>query len=260
MDYISLVRYLRESCLVDEPVTGEDSEFIALTDEQLEGILFVASHKAKIDLNSLDEGDIYLLMLVAKKEVYYRLAVKSAPLYNIEGSSGKLERSSRFTHYNELIQRVEEEYRAYIEELETNRDVSNNSSYNSAYTEGQVFLNSRYFTSRNYKHATTPKVKLKVDNIYKDKLEVSWKLKQVNRFAKFELYISEIEPIIDEYNNKSISPKAIKVAIVNDIHINKYRILNLAPSTTYHIAIVVREENGLIGYDELQSVTLEEVI
>lgn len=255
MNITDLIIYLRESCFVDDSSISNDPEFIALEDSQVESILRLCCYKAKININDLEEGNLYLLMLLARKEIYYRLATKSAPLFNIESESGKLERANRFDHYYKLIQALEEEYTAYIEQMETDRDVSNTDSYGTAYTKGEVFLSSRYHTMRNYSHANKPKVQLKMDNVYDDHLEVSWKLKSINRFFNYELYISEVGNVIDKYDKDAISSKAIKVLTSSDIHKNCHRITGLKPETIYHVCIVANEPNGLKGYDELQVVT-----
>lgn len=260
MNIENLVQYLKESCFIDSPEITQDSEFLALDDKQLEGIIYVASYKAKVDLNDLENSNLYLLMLIAKKELFYRLATKSAPLFNLSGDGGSLSRSDRFNHYSELIKLVEEEYRTYLEELELNRDTSNNTSYGNEFTNGEVFLASRYHSLRNYTHSTKPVIKLKIDNLYTDKVEISWKLKKVNRFNKYILYINNTNNIIDIYNNNEIMEGSERIFSSMDIHKDKFRVSNLEPGKIYHLAIIVQEQNGLIGFDELQFVTKEEVI
>ena len=46
----------------------------------------------------------------------------------------------------------------------------------------------------------------------------------------------------------------------NDIHRNKLRLNDLKPNTLYHLAVIVQEQNGLKGYDEVNFVTKEEVV
>lgn len=255
MNLENLVAYLKESCFVDNPEITLDSEFLALDDKQLEGILYVASFKAKINLNDLSEANLYLLMLIAKKELFYRLATKSAPLYNISSDGGVLARRDRFSHYSQLIQLVEEEYKTYLEELSLDTDTSNTDSYGNDYTHGEIFIASRYHSIRNYTHAKNPVIKLNVDNVYSDKVEISWKLKRINKFSNYILYINNTNNIIDIYNNNEIMEGSEKILSVRDIHKNKFRIENLEPGKIYHLAIVVQEQNGLKGFDEVQFVT-----
>lgn len=253
-----LVQYIKDSCLVDDPNIVEDSEFIALTDEQIQSILLISASKCRAKISNLKDEDLYKVVLVSKKEIYHRLALKSAPLYTIEGDAGSLNRSDRFEHYYDLIAIVEEEYANYIKELEANRDVSNTDNYGQNYTSGEVFLSSRYFSKRNISHANKPQVTLKQDKVYKDHVEVSWDIQRINQFKKLELYINK-ERVIDPYDlNNLITPTSTKLLESQDIHKNMIRIEKLEPLTTYYIAVVITEPNNLQGYSEIEITTLGE--
>ena len=77
----TLVKYLRDSVLVQDPSTAEDPVWLQMSDSDLAIVLEVAKYRDFPNqvLSSLANGVVYPLMLVAKKELYYRLAVKSAP-------------------------------------------------------------------------------------------------------------------------------------------------------------------------------------
>lgn len=249
---MDLVAFLRESCLIDDPELVVDTNYLALTDEQLQAILLFANSrvsKGKYTLDSVPESYIYPVMLLSKKEIYHRLASKYAPDYTIEGESGTLNISDRYRHFIELAKQMEEEYKNYLEDMESNRDVSNTDSY-SDLARGEVFISSRYLTARNFRFSSEPKIGVKVDMVYKDKVELSWNLKSINRFDCYKIYFSEEEPIIDVYNNNQISPKAKLIKHELNIHNNRTRITGLKPLTTYYVTIVVLEQNGLLGFDE----------
>lgn len=252
----SLIQYVKDSCMVTDPNILKDDDFIALTDKQIEDIISVAS--SRIDADPYEEANLYKVTLLAKKEIYHRLAISNAPLYDIEGDgSGSLKRSNRFKHYYELIKIVENEYTNLLEELETNTDTSNTSGYGNGYSKGEVFLSSRYNSTRNYNHATKPVIILNTDLVEVDYVDISWRLKSINRFLAYKLYISN-KPIIDIYED-TISSEAQQVLFTYDIHKDKCRIRKLTPNTLYHLAIIVEEQNGLIGVDEIQFVTKEVV-
>lgn len=64
----------------------------------------------------LPEDAVYPIVLLAKKELYYTLAVKEAPLYDIGADNNNyLKRSQRFDHYMKLIAQVDSEYDDWIE-------------------------------------------------------------------------------------------------------------------------------------------------
>ena len=249
---MDLIELLRDSCLVDDPELVEDTNYLALTDEQLQEVLLLANSrvsKGKYTLDSIPESHIYPVMLLSKKEIYHRLASKYAPDYTIQGNAGTLNISDRFRHFMELAKQMEEEYKNYLEDMELNRDVSNTDSY-SDLARGEVFISSRYLSARNYRYSVEPKIGVKIDCVYTDKVELSWKIKSINRFNSYKIYFSEGEPIIDVYDNNKISPKARLIKHELNIHNNRTRITGLKPNTTYYVAIIVIEQNGLIGFEE----------
>ena len=114
----TLVKYLRDSVLVQDPSTAEDPIWLQMSDDDLAIVLEVAKHRDFPNqvLSSLANGVVYPLMLVAKKELYYRLAVKTAPNYDIRGDeAGELKRSQRFEHFMSLIKQTEAELQNYME-------------------------------------------------------------------------------------------------------------------------------------------------
>lgn len=242
-----LVAFLRQSVMVQDPeVAVVDEDFLQMKEEDLVLLLQIALSKVapEENLSTLSQENIYPTILVAKKELYHRLAVKSAPKYDLTSSSGaELHRDDIFNHYYKLIDDIEKEYNRY---MSTGRPV----------IAGQVLLDSKYFTMRNYNLATNPVVTLSIDNVYNNSVEVSWIINKINKFAKFEVYVSE-KAIIDVYKNNAISKEATKVNVFNDIHTHCTRVENLKPNTEYHVAVIIYERNGLTGYSELTFTTLE---
>lgn len=241
-----IIQFLRQSVMVQDPeVASVDEDFLSMTDEDFISLLTISLAKvdAEDDIFSLSNDNLYPLILVSKKELYHRLAVKNAPMYSLTSSTGvALSRNEVFDHYYSLIEEVESEYTTYL-------------STGTKVQVADVLLSSRYFTHRNYNLASKPKISLSLDNIYEDKLELSWSLNKINKFAKYDLYIGT-EPIIDIYDRNSINTKAKKVEEIKDIHRTHYRISNLTPDTTYYVLIIAEERNGLQGYSELKFTTL----
>lgn len=246
MDKVKLITYLRQNCIVQNVTTGNDPAFLALTDEQLELVLDIALSKESPS-NTLDDvpNDItYPLVLVAKKELYYQLASKSAPLYPMSADNNSLKKNIRFEHYVSLIKQAESEYVTFKTLL-------------TPVTTGEVFLNTRYFSRRNYEHQKPPSISLVLDNVYKNKVEISWVCSNITRFYNYLLYKSE-ETILDLYSQDSLKvlSGADKVANLSDIHSTRHRIENLKESTLYHVAVIVQEANGLKGFAEISFTTL----
>ena len=243
-----IIKFLRQSILVQDPdVVAVDEDFLSLTEEDFITLLQVCLSKvdSNDDIFNLSQENLYPLILVSKKELYHRLANKTATKYSLTSATGvQLKRAEIFDHYYKLIEEVEKEYKTYL-------------STGVSVKQGEILLSSRYFSQRNYSLASKPQIQLALDNIYKNKLEISWKLVKMNKFAKYELYIGE-SPIIDKYNRNAISKEAKKVETIRDIHRTCFRIEGLKADTEYYVLVLAEERNGLQGYAELKFTTLGE--
>lgn len=260
MDLNSLISYIRQSCMIDDPSLVEDSNYLVLEDKDIEIIINIADSRLSAYKSLLNEGNdlVYPLVLQAKKEIYSRLAVKYANDIDLKGEVGTLYKEQKFKHYTSLINQLEREWSSYIKELEANKDVSNTSLFSNL-AQGEIFLSGKYFSPRNIQYATKPSVLLNVDNIYNTYAEISWKLKRINRFSMYNIYINNNTNIIDIYNNTN-KVNGKKIFSTTNIHTDKFRVMNLTPNTIYHLAIVVQEQNGLWSYDEITFVTKGEEV
>lgn len=242
-----IIKFLRQSVMVQDPdVAVVDEDFLLM--EEADFIPLLTISLAKVDPNddilNLSSNNLYPLILVAKKELFHRLAMKSARSYSLTSATGvQLKRAEVFDHYYKLIEEVEKEYKTY---LSTGVQV----------TQGNVLLDTRYFSARNYSFAKKPTISLAIDTIHSNNVEVSWRLTRINKFAKYYLYISK-HPIVDKYKNNEISPSAKLEGTLTNVHNNCARVIELEPNTQYYVAIVVEERNGLQGYSELKFTTLE---
>lgn len=243
-----IIKFLRQSMLVQDPdVVAVDEDFLSMTDEDFIPTLQICLSRVdpKDDLFSLSQENLYPLILITKKELYHRLALKSASSYTIKSSTGaELTKSDIFEHYYKLIEEVEQEYKNY---LATGVPVQ----------VGEILLSSRYFSQRNFNLAKAPKVRVTLDTIYEDKIEFSWKLTQINKFARYEVYIST-SPIVDKYKHGNpISSNAKKVCELKNIHTTCLRIEDLPQDTTHYLVVLVEERNGLKGFEEIKFTTLQ---
>lgn len=250
MELTSLIEYLRNSCFTDDPDIGSDSEYVSLTDKQLEDILRVSSSRLNTRVDALTENSLYPLLLLSKKEIYHRLAVKEAPLYDLESDTGKLKRGSRFDHYYKLIMQINIEFQEWVRNEEANRDISNTEMGNE-HSHGDVFLMSRYHSSRNYKHMNRPKVHITHSVVKGNLLELKWKIQSIVRFHDTRIFLCENEEVIDVFDDYSINPKAKELHRFIDIKRDAIRITELKQGVVYYLAVVVREQNSLVGYEEM---------
>jgi hypothetical protein len=252
MELQTIIDLIRQSCFIDDPKITEDSQYLALEDKDIEIIVRLAQSRVS---SYKTEDPLYPIVLHSKREIYSRLAVKYANDIDLKGNAGTLYKEQKFNHYKSLVEQLETEWDNFLKQEEANTDVSNTDLY-SGLAQGEVFLKNNYFSLRNVEYANKPLIGLVVDNVYDTYVEMTWQLKRINRFSKYLVYLSE-KPIIDPYTNEI---RGNLMFTTNDIHRNKLRLNDLKPNTLYHLAVIVQEQNGLKGYDEVNFVTKEEVV
>ena len=250
----TLVKYLRDSVLVQDPSTAEDPIWLQMSDDDLAIVLEVAKHRDFPNqvLSSLANGVVYPLMLVAKKELYYRLAVKSAPKYDLKGEeAGELKRSQRFEHFMSLIKQTEAELQNYMENGYFGEDgigdlEDGTASRNKVYVR-EALITSRYYTRRNYGLLKAPSVGVFVDSLDSSRVQLHWSVTGTHAFLRYNVYISENEVIYDEYKHQ-IDPDATLVFSSTDQRRMSCEIDELTASKRYHVLVEVCECNGIKGY------------
>ena len=230
---------------------GQDSAYLSMTDEDIELYLTVSLTRDFPDVPSLEylpNESIYPLTLLARKDLFYTLAVKDAPLYDIGADNNNyLKRSQRFDHYMKLIVQADKEYQDYLE---------NGGAGGNTVSTFNVLLTGRYNTRYNYENGVTPAPVLYIKEVGSDSAEIEWKV-SVSRFFRYKVYVSESE-IVDLYAiGDHIKDSATLVEAIRDVHQNRCRLENLSPGKEYHVAIEVIDMSGLKGYAESTFTTLE---
>lgn len=247
LDKDSIVKYLRQSLVLKDAEVEYDEAF-KFTDEDLWNIvqLVTPNHNPSYTVENCPENEKYFIILLARREVYHRLATASAPFYPLQAEGAELRKDYRFNHYMRLIREVEIEYSRLWSHFDSSRSLE----------VGDVILQSKHFTTRNYNLASKPTVELSIDVVRESSIDISWSKFNVpsGMFDSYEIYLSN-EPIYDEYEDV-ISKQAKKVANVKDIHRTKFRLKYLTPDTLYYVAVVSKDLNGLKGISEEEISTL----
>lgn len=240
-----IIQYLRLCMRIQDPEgSSVDSVYLAMTDEEILLYLNVAMSKdfpEYVSLDNLPNEGIYVVTLVARKDLYFTLATVDAPLYDIGADNNNyLKRSQRFEHYMKLITQADKEYNDYLDKGGAGRGTL--TSYN-------VFLPDRYNTRYNYEGGSIPAPLLYVREVGKDFVDLEWKCK-VSRFYCARVYVSEGK-VIDEFAQKKVIDEKTLLMTIMDVHQTKFRVEGLKPDTEYHIAIGVTELSTLTGYKEI---------
>ena len=212
MTKAELVRYLRLNINIQN-ADVTDTAYLSMTDEDIELYLNVVLTRDFPQVPSLDlipTEDIYPVVLLAKKELYYTLASMDAPLIDLTAdNNNQIKRSQRFEHYMKLIAAVDDEYNQYNED--------GGAGTRNTLTSYDVLISDRYATRRNYEKGRVPVLSLRVVGVTDTTVELSWSV-QLSRFDKYEVYVSD-EQIYDEFAiMEQISPKAKLVAKITDVH------------------------------------------
>lgn len=247
-----MIQFLRLSVFVQDKdgAVSADEQYLCMTDEDLMLYLNVALTRNFSDVPSLQylpNESIFPLVILAKKELYYTLAVKEAPLYDIGADNNNyLKRSQRFDHYMKLIVQADKEYEDWLE---------NGGTDNGTVQSYSVTLSDRYGTRYNFENSAIPTVTLYVGTITEDTVEFWWSVKNISRFYRYKVYISK-EPIVDLFNLKShIADGATLVAEIKDIHQVRCRVTGLEQKTEYYIAVQAVNMATLSGYAQTQVLT-----
>ena len=239
-----LVSYLRSAVEVQKSDSVKDEAFLTMTDDDLQLFLRVAvtNNYSEYSLGRIPEEAVYPVLLLARRELYYKLATISAPLYNLEADGASLSRSNRFGHYMALIKELDSEYEFYTE----------NGGVNGTVQSSNVALSDRYTTRYNQEITPPPVVSLYVDSVADTYVEVSWKCKNLEeRFKKYMVYISK-DKIFDEYVDKDsqLSSSAVLATTITDKWQTRCRVSGLVSGTTYHVAVLAVNSLNRSGYDE----------
>ena len=247
-----LVNYLRSVVNIQNEDV-QDSVYLSMSDEDILLYLNIAltNYPDIPSLQNLPNEYVYPIILLAKKELYYALAVKDAPLYDLGADNNNyLKRSQRFDHYMKLVQQTDSEYNDYLD----NGGAGGNTlaSYN-------VLLSNRYATKFNYENGVIPALTLYTDEVTKDSISISWRAKMLGNFYRYRVFISK-EPVLDIYKSardKIDYSKVLDSIEIKDVHQCKARFSGLEAGT-YYITLSCSLLSNLTGYAEMQTTILAE--
>lgn len=251
-----MVKLLRNSVNVQDPDNSDeiDSSYLSLTDEDIKLFIKLGMSRVNSDVEDIDEisSDMsYPVVLLAKVELYGKLAIMRAEKVDLGADGAYIKNSQRFDHYMELAKGVKEEYQSWL----------NNEGKGSIQTY-DILLSDRHYTHRNYEKQVTPKVSLIIDEVTSSTIDFHWTMKNSSHFGRFKVYVNT-EPVFDNYVDGSsykdkLSTNAILVKSTGDIRDTYHRLTNLKQGTKYYILVLSIERNQVFGYAIKEVTTLEE--
>lgn len=256
-----LVSILRSSVNVQVPVEeGSESivdpAYLAMTDDDITLFIKLGVSRAYpnvTDLADLPNGSEYPITLLAKIELYLKLAVLKADKVDMGADNNNyLKQDQRFKHYMSLVQEAREEYESWLD----NEGQGEVSSFD-------VLLSNRHYTQRNFEKQVAPRVSLKIDQVTSDSVDFHWGVTNTSHFGRFKVYISK-SPIVDMYKDgvtydKKIDGEAKLLVSTQNIRNTYHRVNNLESNTSYYVAVISIERNQVFGYSEMSFSTLAEL-
>ena len=260
-----LITLLRSSVNVQVPaVDGEGQEtsiidpaYLSMTDEDLTLFLKLGVSRAYpevTDLEDLPDGAEYAVMLLAKIELYMKLAVLRTDDVDLGADNNNyIKQDQKFSHYMKLVEAAQQQYESWLD--------NEGEGGATGVTSFDVLLSNRHYTRRNIEKQMTPKVKLKIGDVTADSVEITYSVSNTSHFGRFKVYISKT-PIVDmfaegvAYSNK-VSADAKLIKSTQNIRNIYHRVQGLEPSTDYYIAVFAIESNKVFGYAETSFTTLD---
>lgn len=236
----SLEKFLIDSLMLSSPLISSDPAFQQLSDD-IPSILEQCYRR--MGKEELSQEEEYLLILYCKLEIYQRLALAVSLEYNTTVEQASFKKGDRFYHYTSLADSVRAE-------------IKDNISLYTVYAK-DVTIKSKNGSVRNYNLSKEQEVKLVADNVYSDKIELSWSpfSSDSGGFDSYSLYCGQ-KPLYDEYGqDKFVLSNAEKSYTFFDIKRTKFRIENLLPNTKYYLMVVVKNRNGAksLGFCEVNT-------
>jgi hypothetical protein len=232
-DINSLKDYLENS--ISSPLLNADPVYIDLQTGGIETILNQVVKSRGYTISNLPSIEEDYVILLAKKEIYLRLATTMAPEYNLEQEFTKILKSQRFDHYMKLLTFIQKDIDNLVE-----------SGIFSTVQYSDVVIDGRNGFSRNYSLATSQEVQLDLSAITATSVNLDWNIfdTTVARFYSYDIFYSEY-PIYDPYSSPAFVENARLIyTTISDIKRVKYRLTDLNPGTIYYIVLVFNSTNG----------------
>ena len=258
-----LIQLLRNSVDINVPdETGAivtDPYYVEMSDEDI--LLFIKLGINRIYPNITDLDDLpsncseYAVILLAKIELYLKLAVIRADKVDLGAGDASISNSQRFDHYMKLVEEARAEYENWLD----NEGQGTVTTYD--------MLNSKYsHTRRYYEKQDIPVVSIKTANISSDGFDFSWGVTSIPHFGRYLVYLSK-SPIYNKYADGSkVEDHILKDASLKliretyDFRNMAKHISGLEPDTTYYVLVVAQCRNSVWGCKEISVTTLAEFV
>lgn len=240
-----IVSYLTDSLMLSTPLIENDPAYLQLKESIPSIINMSMLGIGKSDVEDLSSKEINVVVLKSLHTIYLRLAVSTAPEFDVSAEQVSFKKGDRFFHYTELAKQV-------LEQLDKEE--------NSAIEVLDVRVSARNGSIRNYNLAVDQKIGLKTNTITDHSIELEWKMFNLTfgEFYSYTLMYSNA-PIYDEYSIPRVREgnDIIKLDFF-DIRRTKLRLMNLEQDKKYYILMIFHSRDGHRTYEQIEAFTLSE--
>lgn len=233
-----VVPYFRRAVALQSPEVTTDEAY-KFTDDELWDILLMSiwEHNPSYDEHSFPQNELPFLILLGRKELYYRLATVSAPFYPLSAEGAELRKDYRFEHYMSLIRVITKEYDSLMERYRSSMGVEH----------GVLLKNKPHLRHLQYNDLEPPTFNLYTEQD-SNSLILKWtKFKCIgDSFWAYKVYVSNTK--LDEFSNiDELTP----IIEETNIHNTTHKINNLEEQL-YYFLIVHEGKCGLRGYSTVE--------
>lgn len=237
-----LVKYLQFSLAIGDT---NDPTLNSLTEDELELVLEKCATQMDLSYPFIPNEEESILICLAKKEIYWRMATVSAPLYQLDLEGLKVSKQVRFDHYIALIKQVDDEYKALI-----------NDPKRVSVTQGDIMIRKPYTFSKYITNYNIPTINMQVDKATSSTLEISILYNDLigKDFSEANVYI-HTQPIWDKYESV-LNKDAVKKLTLKTFKTPYFRLKDLDSNTKYYVLLEVVLLNGNVKtYTEIEGDT-----
>lgn len=211
----------------------------AITDEEISHLVTTIAESNGVDLEDFDATKASYLQMLVLRDVYWKLALASAPMYEISVDGLKVSKQTRFEHYFAMIQQLNKQIGELLE---------GNPSLGFASVKVETAVIQKDYVNANLRNLVRKtKTSITVDS-QDDKytyLEIKFKDAHVTRF---QVYYNPTLPVVDEYEGNTLSKGSILVRDSLDVTDNKLKI----PVLKGYVAVVIIAPNGTKNFKQIQ--------
>lgn len=209
-----------------------------ITDDEINNLIEDVAKTNGLNVEDLDITKSSYIRMLVMRELYWKLALASAPLYEISIDGLKVAKQSRFEHYFKLIDLLQKQIKDFLE--------SNPSLGFGSIKVATSVISKEYINPILRKSLGTSEVKIYVDKQDETYTYLTLGMSSLEYFNRCQIYISD-EPIVDPYNGLTINKKAEQVSQEYTFH-EKVKV----PIITGYIAVLIQQTNGVDLWKEIK--------